>query len=199
MHMSKYEKVLNFAKENNGYITSKEAKNLNINSTFLCNLVHEKKLERVGKGIYKLPEYPIDNFYILSKNSKNMCYSHATALYLDNISDRIPLIYDVTVPYNYSGSLLNNSSVSLRYVKDEIFKLGMINIKTENELDVTCYDLERTLCDIIKDKKHVDKEIYSKALKHYAKSKDKDILKLIKYAKKLGIEEEVVEIMEILL
>ena len=197
--MNNYDKILNYVKENNGYITMKEAKELEINSTFLSNLVNNKKLERVGTGIYKLPEYPIDNFYILSKSSKNMCYSHATALYLHNMSDRIPLVYDVTVPYNYSGNLLNNKNVSLRYVKDDIFDLGMVDMKTINDLTVKCYDLERTLCDIIKDKNRMDKEIYAKALKEYTKSQNKDILKLIKYAKKLDIEDEVVELMEVLL
>ena len=196
--MTNYDKILNYAKENNGYITTKEAESLEINTTFLTNLVNNNKLERVGSGIYKLPEYPIDNFYILSKTSKNMCYSHATALYLHDMSDRIPLIYDVTVPYNYSGTLLNSKNVSLRYIKDDIFGLGMIDIKTINDLTVKCYDLERTLCDIIKDKNRMDKEIYSKTLKEYAKNKDKYILKLVRYAKKLGIEDEVVELMEIL-
>ena len=190
--MNNYDKILNYAKENNGYITTKEAESLEINSTFLSNLVNDKKLERVGIGIYKLPEYPIDNFYILSKSSKNMCYSHATSLYLHNMSDRIPLVYDITVPYNYSGNLLNNENVSLRYVKDDIFELGMIDIKTINDLTVKCYDLERTLCDIIKDKNRMDKEVY-------AKNKNKDILKLVKYDKKLDIEDEVVELMEVLL
>lgn len=197
--MNNYDRVLKYAEENNGYITSKAAENLGVNSTFLSNLVNHKKIERVGTGIYKLPEYPIDNFYILSKSSKNMCYSHATALYLHNMSDRIPLVYDITVPYNYSGNLLNNENVALRYVNDEVFELGMIDIKTINNLTVKCYDLERTLCDIVKDKKNMDKEIYSKALKEYVKRNDKDILKLIKYAKKLNIEEEIVELMEVLL
>lgn len=197
--MNNYDKILNYAKENNGYITTKQAENLEINSTFLSNLVNDNKLERVGTGIYKLLEYPIDNFYILSKSSKNMCYSHATALYLHDMADRIPLIYDVTVPYNYSGNLLNNENVSLRYVKDDIFDLGMIDIKTINNLTVKCYDLERTLCDIIKDKNRMDKEIYSKALKQYTRNKNKNILKLVKYAKKMDIEKEVVELMEVLL
>ena len=197
--MNNYERILKFAKNNNGYITAKEAKKISINSTFLSNLVKDKKIEKVGTGIYKLPDYPIDNFYILSKSSKNMCYSHATALYLHNISDRIPLVYDITVPYNYSGTLLNNKNISLRYVKDDVFNLGMIDIKTINDLNVKCYDLERTLCDIIKDKSHMDKEIYAKALKEYAKNKNKNILKLVKYAKKLNIEKEVIELMEVLL
>ena len=197
--MNNYDKILNYASENNGYITNKEVECLGINSTFLSNLVDDERLERVGTGVYKLLEYPIDNFYILSRSSKNMCYSHATALYLHNMSDRIPLIYDITVPYNYSGSLSNNENVSLRYVKDDVFTLGMIEIKTINNLTVKCYDLERTICDIINDKNRMDKEVFSKALKQYAISKDKNILNLVKYAKILDIEDEVVELMEVLL
>ena len=111
--MDNYGKILRFAEENSGYITSKEASRLNINSTFLCNLVNAKQLERVVNGIYKLSDYPDDNLYVLSNTSKNICYSHATALYLHNLSDRIPQILDVTVPYNYSGRLLNDRSVDL--------------------------------------------------------------------------------------
>ena len=197
--MDNYVKILDYAKSSNGYITNKEAENLGVNSTFLSNLVNDKKIERVGNGIYKLPNYPIDDFYILSKSSNRMCFSHATALYLHNMSDRIPLVYDITVPYNYNGNLLNNKNVTLRYVKDDIFPIGMIDIKTINDLTVKCYDLERTICDIIRDKNHMDKEIYSKALKEYAKNKNKDILKLVKYAKKLNVEDQVIELMEVLL
>ena len=51
----------------------------------------------------------------------------------------------------------------------------------------------------IKDKNHMDKEIYTKALKWYAERKDKDMLKLAKYSKKLNIEKEVAEIMQVIL
>ena len=59
MRVNNYDKILNCARENNGYITAKELKSLNINRTFLSNLVNNGKLERVGVGVYKLPEYPI--------------------------------------------------------------------------------------------------------------------------------------------
>ena len=46
--MNNYDKILNYTKENNGYITAKEVEGLEINSTFLSNLVIYKKLERVN-------------------------------------------------------------------------------------------------------------------------------------------------------
>ena len=61
------------------------------------------------------------------------------------------------------------------------------------------YDMERTICDIIKNRKKMDPEIFSKALKEYAKRSDKDIRKLRIYAEKLKIEDKVYQYMEILL
>lgn len=197
--MNNYKRIIKYAEENNGYITAKETRKLKISSTYLTNLVLKGLIERVGIGIYKLPEYPLNNFYILSKTNKNMCFSHETALYLHNMSDRIPLVYNVTVPYNYSGNLLNNKNISIKYVNKDIFKLGLIEIKSIDNLPIKVYDIERTICDIIKNKKNIDKEMYSKALKEYYRKKDKNLLNLIKYSKKLGIEKEVIDLMGVLL
>ena len=45
----------------------------------------------------------------------------------------------------------------------------------------------------------MDKEIFTKALKGYSKLKQKDLLKLMKYAKKLNVDKKVLEYMEVLL
>ena len=45
----------------------------------------------------------------------------------------------------------------------------------------------------------MDKEMFTKALKWYAKRKDKDLLKLMRYAKKLNIDKKILEYMEVLL
>ena len=75
----------------------------------------------------------------------------------------------------------------------------METIKSPLGMVIKCYDVERTTCDIIKDKNHMDKEIYTKALKWYAERKDKNLLKLAKYSQKMNIEKEVSEIMQVIL
>ena len=66
-------------------------------------------------------------------------------------------------------------------------------------MNIKVYDIERTICDIIKNKSKIDIEIFTKALKDYAKMTNKDLFKLMKYAKKLGVDKKVREYMEILL
>ena len=103
------------------------------------------------------------------------------------------------MPRGYGGPLQNIDIVSLHYVDNNLLDLGMETIKSPFGMDIKCYDVERTICDIIKDRNNMDKEIYTKALKWYAERKNKNILKLAKYSKKLNIEEEVVEIMQVIL
>ena len=156
-------------------------------------------LVRISRDYYGLPSYIEDEYYKLLSKSKNARFSMATALYLHNLSDRTPLVYNITVPFGYSGSLQKEKNVVLNFVKKEILDLGIIEMTSPFGMKIKVYDIERTICDIIKNKNKIDAEILSKALKEYARSKNKNLTKLTKYAKTMNIENKVREYMEVLL
>ena len=197
--MNDLEKILQLIQRNNGYITTKEIVDNGLNKMALKRLCDNGLLKRVSAGYYSLPNMINDDYYKIISKSKNAVFSYNTSLFLHELSDRTPLYFDVTVPRGYGGPLQNIDVVSLHYVDNNILNLGMEIIKSPFGMDIKCYDVERTICDIIKDKNHMDKEIYTKALKWYAKRKDKNMLKLAKYSKKLNIEKEVAEIMQVIL
>ena len=197
--MSDLEKILELTLKNGGFITTKDVVDNNLNKMALKRLCDAKKLEKVSTGYYCIPNTFIDQYYTVISKCKNAIFSHSTALFLHELSDRTPLYFEITVPRGYGGSLQSMDNDYLHYVDKDILNLGMEVIQSPFDMKIKCYDVERTICDIIKDKNHMDKEIYTKALKWYAKKDDKDIFKLVKYAKKLKIEDEVVEIMEVLL
>ena len=116
-----------------------------------------------------------------------------------NLSDRTPLIYDITLPYGYGNCYKDMPNVCLHYVKKENIDLGMIEIESPFGMKIKTYDIERTICDIIKNKNKIDIEIFVKALKEYSRLKNKDLNKLMRYAKKLNVEKKVREYMEVLL
>ena len=197
--MTSYDKILKMIESNNGYITTKEIVNKKIDRKFLSNMVKKGMLVRISRAYYGLPSYIEDEYYKLLSKSKNARFSMATALYLHNLSDRTPLIYNITVPYGYSGSLQKEKNVILNFVKKEILDLGVIEMTSPFGMKIKVYDIERTICDIIKNKNKIDAEIFSKALKEYARSKNKNLTKLTKYAKIMNIEHKVREYMEVLL
>lgn len=86
----------------------------------------------------------------------------------------------------------------MHYIKRENFELGISEIKTPYGNKVKIYDLERTICDIISQRRNIDRQIYVDALKGYFKRRDKNLRKLIKYSVILGVEEEIRKYIEIL-
>lgn len=197
--MDNYEKILKIMKNNGGYITSKELDSNNIDRYFLTKLMDRKQINRISRGYYGLENYSTDEYYKIISMSEKAIFSMNTALYLHNLSDRAPLVFDVTVPYYYGGSLRKNKNVNLHFVKDSVLNLGKIEIISPFGMKIKVYDKERTICDIVKNRNNMDMEIFSKALKNYVKSSNKNLRKLMKYAKELKIEKKMKEYMEMIL
>lgn len=62
---------------------------------------------------------------------------------------------------------------------------------------VKVYDRERCICDLISDRKKIEVQNFQTALKGYMSGKDKKLSRLIEYAKKLGIRDEVMKYVEV--
>lgn len=193
----KYEnKILNLF--NDGYLTTKDVVNNNIPRVYLTKLVKENVIERVSRGVYVKKDVLVDEFVILQSKSKNAIYSNTTALYLYGLSNRIPIKYDITINNGYNGSLQKEDNVNLFYTKKELLDLGIINYKLDSGNVIRVYDLDKTICDIIKNKKKIDAEIFNKAIREYFYSKKKNALKLYEYAKKMNIYNKVRNTFEVL-
>jgi predicted transcriptional regulator of viral defense system len=189
-------KILNLFK--NGYLTTKDVTDNNISRIYLTKLIKEDKIERVSRGVYIKKNVLVDEFIVLQGKSKYAIYSNTTALYLHGFSNRIPIRYDITIKSGYKGSLQREDNVNLFYTKKELLDLGVINYKLDSGNIIRVYDLDKTICDIIKNKKRIDAEIFNKAIREYFYSKKKNTLKLYEYAKKMNIYNKVRDTFEVL-
>ena len=61
------------------------------------------------------------------------------------------------------------------------------------------YDKERTILYIIKDKERIDAQIFREVIKSYFAGKEKNLLKLSKYAVKMNMEQTLNRYTEVLL
>lgn len=197
--MDNFEKIFKIVSENNGYIRTKDLLKEDIDRKYLSILVEEGHLYRVERGLYSIINNPFDIFYTIQNVNKKVRFSLNTALYLNNLSDRTPLIIDVSLPYNYAGSLLKDKRVNINFINGDLLDYGSNHIKSPFNNDIIVYDKERTICDIIKYKNKIDSEVFSNALKNYINSKDKDLNKLSKYSKRLNVEKRLNNYLEVLL
>lgn len=192
-------RILEIAKQNNGYVTTELITKHGIARFFLTQLVRENQLIRIARGFYMLSDSIEDKYLKYQISNSSAIYSLETALYFHNLSNRVPETLYMFVPSNYGGNLIKNDTIRLTYIPRDLLELGVIEIQSPMGHNIKIYDMDKTICDIIKYKSKMDIEIYSSALKNYAKSKNKNLTKLMKYAKVLNMEEKIREIMEVLL
>ncbi|WP_242941546.1 type IV toxin-antitoxin system AbiEi family antitoxin domain-containing protein [Peptostreptococcus sp. D1] len=191
-------KIREIIKQNNGVITAKEVSDNKIDSWYLTNLVQKGELERVARGVYFDPNFDnYDELYFFQLQNKACIYSYQTALYLHRLTDRLPFTNEVTVKQGYNAWRIKDS-VIVHQVKKEWYERGKVEIKTDMGNSVYSYDMERTICDLVRDRKNQDTEIFSKAWNLYIKKDSKNIWKLREYAKEFGIAQQIEEILEVI-
>ena len=197
--MSKIDNLKLLLEKHNGIITTKQAEDNNIHRQYLKILVEQGELERVAHGVYITPDVWEDPMVIHQLRKSKMVYSHETALYLHDLTDRDPLHYVVTVPSGYNPTQLKKDGLIVHTIKKELFDLGLCFIETSFGHKVKTYNMERTICDIVNDRNNQDPAILNDALKRYLQSKGKNINLLMEYAKLLKVEKIIRIYLEVLL
>lgn len=197
--MSKTKLLEKLIKKSGGVITANLVEENNIHREYLRELVRQGKLERVSYGVYITPDAWEDKMLIHQLRKKKMIYSHETALFMNELTDREPLAYSVTVPFGYNASRLKKEGLIVHTVKKELFALGAIFKKTTFGNEVKVYDPERSICDLVRDRNNQDQAIISDALKRYVARQEKDLNKLITYAGKFRVGKILNSYLEVLL
>ena len=183
---------------NNGIIQTKIALENGISRATLSKLCKAGKLVRIANGQYILSDDVQDEMLSLQLRSKSIIFSHESALYLNGISERTPFVHTVTIPSEKTLSRSISKECKIYYIKNELYELGKIQLPTTMGNLVWAYDMDRTICDIIRSHSRVADETFISSLKLYAKSPKKNFHNLSLYAKKLGVLLKVIHYMEIL-
>lgn len=179
--------------ENNGIVSTRLIEPLEISRQYLLILESNNEIERVSRGIYQSPDVFEDSFYSFQYKYKKVIFSHMNALYFYDMTEEFPYNYTVTVPQSYHVDTVNEKC-NVFYVSDDMFELGICEVETPNGNKVRAYDVERSICDIIRSKNRMDLEQIKKAIRQYMKNPNKDMSKLSEYSKKMGINKQVMEL-----
>lgn len=192
----KIEELLKASKS--GTITAAQVTEAGLHRSVLQELVKSGEIYRFGRGLYVQKDAWEDDFFLLQHKYSRGIYSHDTALYLLGYSDRTPAKYTMTFPKGYNAHSLKQENLIVRRVIPENYALGIIEIKSPSGNPIRIYNLERTLCDILRGSGS-DIQIVGEAMKRYAASRNRNIHKLMQYADRLRVKSKVLHYMEVLL
>ena len=197
--MNYLEKLEKLIQKQHGTVLSADLDIYEIPRTYLQMMVAEGKLERVDRGVYVSIDAIEDEMYAMQKKYPKLIYSHETALYLHGLSDRTPFEYSASVPSGYKvvGSVADRFKIY--YIKKELHELGLETMKSSHGNPIRAYDVERTVCDLIRSRSRIDVQILNDALKRFVKLKSADHSILLEYARKLKVEAVLKSYLEVLI
>lgn len=186
-------------KKNNNIITTSQIISLGYSKTLLMKYVKEGLLMRVRHGVYTLTDVIHDDMYTMMICSEKIIFSHDTALFLNGFSERTPFSHSVTIPSNTALPHSLKGECICYYVKPELHKIGLIEKTTTLGNNVRCYNMERTICDLLRSRNHCDEETVISSIKNYVKSSDKDLNLLALYSEKFKVSKVLKKYLEVLL
>ncbi len=197
--MEENKMIKDMLNKSNGMIETAQVVAAGISKQVFYQYVRTNNLHQVSHGVYAEEDAWIDFMYLLHLRCEQAVFSHETALFFHDLTDREPMQYSITVGRGYHTSLLKADGIQVYTIKKELHDLGLSSAETPFGNIVPVYDMERTICDILRNRKNIEMQTFQGAVKMYVRRKDKDLRKLIQYSQKLRVEKVLRQYLEVLL
>lgn len=182
------------------YLTREAVEQAGISKFKFYKFIHMKDLEQVGRGIYTSKDTWVDELYLLHKRCPQAVFSHDEAFYHYGLSEREPVIHTMTIYSGYnSHRLIAEGNCKVFTVKKELLDVGKMLVQDNCGNEVPMYDLERTICDLMRSRSSIEIQEFNAVLKAYIARKDKDLNRLMEYAKLFRVSNVIRRYMEVLL
>lgn len=191
--------VLEIAHEHRGYVTTQQAVGAGIARRELAEATKAGELVKLDRGLYALPDTWEDPLVVAQHRFSRGIFSDDTALWLHGLSDRAPVSLTMTFPRSYNTTAAKAAGIICRSCADDVLGLGVVQVITLYGNEVCAYDRERSLCDMLRGQRVPDAQTVVPAMKAYVRGADRDPVKLVDYAKRLGVEKKIRGYLEVLL
>lgn len=197
--MSQFEQLDHMLADQDGMLRTAQAVAAGISKPIFYQFVQARGLEQAAHGIYLSKDAWVDAMHLLHLRFSQAVFSHETALFFHDLTDREPLAYSVTVKTGYNPTRLKDEGVQVFTIKAELHEVGLTTAQTPFGHTVPVYDMERTICDLLRSRSHIEMQTFQGALKTYARRKDKDLRTLMRYAGLFRVEKILRQYLEVLL
>lgn len=187
--MIDYSRLIKEFKKHNGVMRTSELNNLGFNSRHILELLNEEKMVKLKRGVYQLSgDIDTPDEVIIAKLFPSAVLYLNSALFYYEYTHRIPSSWQIAVDKNVAKSQfkITYPVITPFYLEKKFMNIGVTEYYIDN-VKIKIFDKDRTICDILRYEKKLDKEVFNKAIQSYVKDKGKNINKLMEYAKVLRV------------
>ena len=174
--------------DENGILTAENAAKHEVDKWQFYKFVRDNEFEKVAPGVYAEKDAWVGALEIIHKRCPHAVVSHDEALYHYGLIDREPQRPSITVYSGYNKTRLKDAGYKVFSVKKELIDLGRTSVVDQFGNTVPMYDLERTMCDLIRSRSYFEIQDFNTAIKSYVRRSDKDIGRLFEYAQQFHVD-----------
>ena len=197
--MKQFEQMDEMLTMQDGMLRTSQVIAAGISKPMFYDYVRSRDLERAAHGIYISKDSWVDAMYLLHLRFEQAVFSHETALFFHDLTDREPMEYTVTVKTGRNPTKMKAEGIQVFTIKSELHGVGITTAQTPFGHTVPVYDMERTVCDLLRSRSRIEIQTFQGALKAYARRKDKNLRTLMKYAGMFRVEKILRQYLEVLL
>ncbi|MCB0653050.1 MAG: type IV toxin-antitoxin system AbiEi family antitoxin domain-containing protein [Saprospiraceae bacterium] len=197
--MSKEKTLLEFIREHNGYVRTRDVLEGGFHNHYLNVLVEQGEVLKIKRGLYRLSNLtPDDEMEEISRMIPDGVLCLFTAWNYYELTDFVPPEYHIAIEKNKKVLLPDYPPIKVYFWSEQYWSLGIAEIKI-GKTTVKIYEKEKSVCDAIKFRNKIGKEVEKEVLQNYLKEKDRNIEKLLYFARLLRVEAQMKTYLSILL
>ncbi|QVK16903.1 type IV toxin-antitoxin system AbiEi family antitoxin domain-containing protein [Mycoplasmatota bacterium] len=190
--MFDFENVKSEFIKNGGILKTSELNLLGLTSRQIKRLVEDGNIIKIKYGFYELSDYFTQDEVIIARLFPDSVIFLESALMHYDYTDRIPSSWQIAVDKDSEKSKykIDYPSIEPFYIEKGYMNIGLTNYQLDG-IKINIFNRDRTICDVLKYEKKLDKEIFNQAIKSYLKDDKKNLTLLYKYSKLLNIKGKV--------
>ena len=166
------------------------AKQLDAEKVFYAKrqkLIQDGYIEKVRTGYYQwIDPEDFSEVGTVKRLFPDAIFCMDTALLYYGYSDRTPMEWHLAVSKDSGKSRfkIDYPHVKAYYLEPALLEMGLTTGEKDGH-SIRIYDKDRVICDCLRYRNKMDKEIFNKAIQNYINDTSKSIPKLLEYAEPL--------------
>mgnify|MGYP003529525163 CR=1 FL=1 len=128
--MNRQEQLDKLLAEGDGILQTSAVIAAGVTKPVLYQYIRQNNLEQAAHGIYVSRDAWVDGMYLLHLCCAPAVFSHESALFFHDLTDREPSPYSVSVQRGYSPTRLKADGITVYTVKKELYPIGITSAKT---------------------------------------------------------------------
>lgn len=181
------EEIIKYFEDHGGFATMAELKTAGFHTRNIARLVEEGIIDKIKPGLYRISDYSF--FEDVNVSYLTICRAEPkgvicliSALDYHELTTFNPSEIHYAIPISAKPKNISYPPVKAYFFTKRFYEPGIEILKTKFG-DLRVYNKEKTICDMFRYRNKLGEDHAIEALQAYLRSKDKNIGKLVMYAK----------------